>query len=82
MTYIRLESLLFFVGFPVMLVFRETRRPTQRLKLVFPLYTPISKMKLPANDYIPAITRYCTKLWQQSWDALPTNKLKAIKPVL
>ena len=43
---------------------------------------PITKMKLPAYDLIPRVSKFCFKEWQDIWNCCPGNKLHAIYPVV
>ena len=37
---------------------------------------------LPSRDFYPAISAFLHDRWQESWDRLQNNKLRAIKPRL
>ena len=43
---------------------------------------PVTKMKLPACDLIPRISKFCLKEWQDIWNCCQGNKLHAIYPVV
>ena len=43
---------------------------------------PVTKMKLPACDLIPRISKFCLKEWQDIWNCCQSNKLHAIYPVV
>ena len=40
------------------------------------------RMSLPARDFYPAVRASVYSLWQQTWDAQRSNKLREIKPTL
>jgi len=44
------------------------------------LSLPITKMKIPATEYIPGISQFCLKEWQDIWNCCEGNKLHAIYP--
>ena len=44
------------------------------------LLLPITKMKIPATEYIPGVSQYCLKEWQDIWNCCEGNKLHAIYP--
>ena len=44
------------------------------------LTLPITKMKTPATEYIPGISQFCLKEWQDIWNCCEGNKLHAIYP--
>ena len=46
------------------------------------LYQHITFLKLPAPDFYPSISQYCSSEWQVSWDSCTSNKLRAIIPVV
>lgn len=46
------------------------------------LSKPVSRMKLPADDFLPSIKVHCTNVWQHSWDSCVTNKLHSIQPTV
>ena len=39
---------------------------------------PITKMKLPAYDLIPRVSKFCLEEWQVIWNCCPGNKLHAM----
>ena len=41
---------------------------------------PITKKKTPATEYIPGVSQFCLKEWQDIWDWCEGNKLHAIYP--
>ena len=41
---------------------------------------PITKMKIPATEYIPGVSQFCLKEWQDIWNCREGNKLHAIYP--
>ena len=41
----------------------------------------ITKMKLPAYDLIPRISKFSFEEWQDIWNCCPGNKLHAIYPL-
>ena len=43
---------------------------------------PITKMKLPAYDLIPRVSKFCLEEWQDIWNCCPGNKLHAVYPVV
>ena len=43
---------------------------------------PITKMKLPAYDLIPRVSKFCLEEWQDIWNCCSGNKLHAIYPVV
>jgi len=42
------------------------------------LSLPITKMKIPATEYIPGVSQFCLKEWQDIWNCCESNKLHAI----
>jgi len=40
----------------------------------------ITKMKIPATEYIPGVSQFCLKEWQDIWNCCEGNKLHAIYP--
>jgi len=44
------------------------------------LTLPITKMKIPATEYIPGVSQFCLKEWQDIWNCCEGNKLYAIYP--
>jgi len=46
------------------------------------LTLPITKMKIPAIEYIPRISQFCLKEWQDIWNCCDSNKLHAIYQTL
>ena len=44
------------------------------------LTLPITKMKIPATEYIPGVSQFCLKEWQDIWNCCEGNKLHAIYP--
>jgi len=45
-----------------------------------PLTLPITKMKIPATEYIPRVSQFCLKEWQDIWNCCDSNKLHATYP--
>jgi len=37
-------------------------------------------MKIPATEYIPGVSQFCLKEWQDIWNCCENNKLHAIYP--
>ena len=46
------------------------------------LYQQITFSKLPATDFYPSISQYCSSEWQVSWDSCTSNNRHAIIPVV
>ena len=44
------------------------------------LTLPITKMKIPATEYIRGVSQFCLKEWQDIWNCCEGNKLHAIYP--
>jgi len=44
------------------------------------LTLPITKMKIPATEYIPGVSQFCLKEWRDIWNCCEDNKLHAIYP--
>jgi len=44
------------------------------------LTLPVTKMKIPATEYIPGVSQFCLKEWQDIWNCCKGNKLHAIYP--
>jgi len=44
------------------------------------LTLPITKMKIPATEYILGVSQFCLKEWQAIWNCCEGNKLHAIYP--
>ena len=44
------------------------------------LTLPITKMKIPLTEYIPGVSQFCLKEWQDIWNCCEGNKLHAIYP--
>ncbi len=46
------------------------------------LSLPITHMKLPANDLIPRVAKFCLDEWQDIWSCCASNKLNSIYPIV
>jgi len=46
------------------------------------LSLPITNMKLPANELIPCVSRFCLDEWQDIWNCCEGNKLHCIYPTV
>ena len=68
-----------FVGFPVMLGLKATKKPTL---LQNRPWLNISDPKIPFTDFKPSINTFLRNKWQLSWNAAVLNKLHSIKPSL
>ena len=46
------------------------------------LSLPITKMKIPARELTPYVSKFCLDEWQDTWDHCESNKLHSIYPTV